>query len=61
MVTVYHKGKVNANSSGKAIITAKLGKKKYNCKLIIRAKNTDSGKIRNKDNSDKLISKENSE
>lgn len=43
IATVTKKGKVTAKKAGKATITAKAGKKKYKCKIIVKAKKkTDS-------------------
>ena len=40
IATVSSKGVVKAKNAGKATITAKLGKKKYNCKVIVKKKKT---------------------
>ena len=38
IVTVTKKGVVKAKAKGKAVITAKIGKKKYTCKITVKAK-----------------------
>ena len=40
VATVSKKGKVKAKKSGKTTITAKVGKKKYKCKVIVKRKNS---------------------
>ena len=40
VATVSKKGKVKAKKPGKATITAKVGKKKYKCKVIVKRKNS---------------------
>ncbi|MCI8956136.1 MAG: hypothetical protein HFG29_03980 [Eubacterium sp.] len=48
VATVTKKGKVKGKKIGKAIITAKVGKKKYKCKIIVKRKTTNNN--RNNDN-----------
>lgn len=36
IVTVNQKGKITAKKTGKAVITAKIGKKKYTCKVTVK-------------------------
>lgn len=38
VATVSKKGKVKAKKPGKTTITAKVGKKKYKCKVIVKRK-----------------------
>ena len=40
VATVSKKGKVKAKKPGKTTITAKVGKKKYKCKVIVKRKNS---------------------
>lgn len=44
VATVSSKGKVKGIKKGKATITAKVGKKKYTCKVTVKAKNTDTSR-----------------
>lgn len=39
-VAVVKNGKITAKKAGKAVITAKIGKKKYKCKVVVKAKKT---------------------
>ena len=48
IVTVNQKGKITAKKSGKAVITAKLGKKKYTCKVTVKKAAKTSSKVSSK-------------
>lgn len=50
VATVSSKGKVKARKAGTATITAKIAKKKYTCKITVKAKNITKGDIPKKDN-----------
>lgn len=43
VATVSSKGRVKAKKKGSATITAKIGKKKYTCKVTVKKANTSSG------------------
>lgn len=45
VATVSSKGKVTAKKSGKAVITAKIGSKEYNCKITVKCTTISSKRI----------------
>lgn len=45
---VTKKGKVKAKKAGKATITAKVGKKKYKCKITVKKKNNNNAVVKEK-------------
>ena len=46
VATVSKKGKVKAKNAGKATITAKVGKKKYKCKVIVETKKQQKARLK---------------
>lgn len=55
IATVNNKGKVKGKKAGKATITAKVGRKKYKCKITVKAKKKVVNKSNNNNNNTKYI------